>query len=124
MELGTIFTIILWIFGIAIAAPFVMIGLVLVGLVIIGAVWLLIMAVGIVYYVGLGIYNLIGWPLGFGFFHESKSNVEDVGDVGDISTLSVADLEKGAAPCDFGYVYCDEWLDWVKKVETETVGEN
>ena len=121
MELGTIFTIILWIFGLALAAPFVMIGLVFLGLIIVGAVWLFIMAIGIIYYVGLGIYNLIGWPLGFGFFHESKSNAENDGD---ISNLSVADLEKGAAPCDLGYVCCDEWMDWVKKVETETVGEN
>ena len=121
MELGTIFTIILWIFGIAIAAPFVIIGLALVGLVICAAVWVIIMAVGVIYWIGLGIYNLIGWPLGFGYFHEAKDTLENLED---ISSLSVEELEKGASPGDHGYVNCDEWLDWVRKVEMGTVGED
>ncbi len=110
MELDTIWSIVTWTFGVAIASPFVIFGLMIVLLVIMFALEGVLFASAGVFFVGKFFYNLILYPFGKGGWRK-KSDEEKKKEMDCFDDTP----EDGACPEDSDYRNCDEWVMMYEK---------
>lgn len=109
MELDTLWSIVSWTFGIALASPFIALGLMLVVLVI----TICISGIGCILGACVWIGSLFLLPFGKGLI------AEELGEMGprEKKQLDCFDdtPEDGACPEDSGYRNCDEWVMMYEK---------
>lgn len=111
MELDTLWSIVTWTFGAALASPFIAFGLMLAVLVIIFAVEGVLFASFGAFYVGKFFYNLILYPFGKGGWRKTNPDKEKAKKMDCFDDTP----EDGACPEDTDYRNCDEWIMMYEK---------
>ncbi len=104
MELDTLWSIVTWTFGVAVASPFLILGGMVALIVIIFVVEGILFAGAGTFFVGKFFYNLILYPFGKGGWRNKSDEEKIVMDCFDDTP------EDGACPEDTNYKNCDEWV--------------
>ncbi len=111
MELDTLWSIVTWTFGAALASPFIIFGLLLAACAFFIALDIIGFTGAGIYFVGKFLYNLILYPFGKGGWRKTNPDKEKAKKMDCFDDTP----EDGACPEDTDYRNCDEWIMMYEK---------